>query len=360
MGKTFEPLDSPISYEAPARTAVDRAFERRFWRRDQSASTFDRPSSGRPWLVWLLIILSATAIAAFSAWPGAGISRDASRTAVGSDAVWNGVIRQTGRASAKDPAANDSVAMKPLSSSASAQIAAVLPESAVKQPRSVSALRTVAMIAPEAPAKPAASKPVAVKPALPALDAAPAKSTVNDRSGLGDPTVLSIQGLLKRLGYDPGPIDGLPGNRTRAAIMAWQLDQGLEVNGESSQQVLQWLLDPVGTRQAASRLSIKSLSSHERAALETWCTTGRNSADLPGYYHCLNAQMVALADGFRLPEAGASGVSAQSIKFARASCTNALARGPQTYFQCVDARSRLAPELSSSKAEPDTSDTSTN
>ncbi len=317
MGKTFGHLESPISYEAQARSAFDRAFERR---RGRSASrTFERPSTSRPWLVWLLIGAGVLALAAFSAWPGAGISRDASRTAVGSDAVWNGVIRQTGRAvptHQSDQPAKDS------------PVRVAMASASTQRPP----VKTVAMIEPGPVVVPAETRgQSAAKPAEP-----PSPT-------LGDPTVLSIQGLLKRAGYEPGPIDGLTGTKTRAAVMAWQLDQGLIVDGDPDAQVLQGLLDPVVVSQSANRLSFKSVSLHEREALESWCSNGRSRAEPLAYYRCLEDQIQALATGFRLPKPDTPGMSVQSVNFARASCTNALARGPQTYFQCVNARARLEP-----------------
>jgi peptidoglycan hydrolase-like protein with peptidoglycan-binding domain len=42
-------------------------------------------------------------------------------------------------------------------------------------------------------------------------------------------SVATIQRDLTRLGYDPGPIDGLMGPRTRAAIARFENDQGPEI-----------------------------------------------------------------------------------------------------------------------------------
>jgi hypothetical protein len=44
-------------------------------------------------------------------------------------------------------------------------------------------------------------------------------------------TVREIQRALAELGYDPGPIDGIPGARTRAAIQRFQADHGLVADG---------------------------------------------------------------------------------------------------------------------------------
>ena len=46
-----------------------------------------------------------------------------------------------------------------------------------------------------------------------------------------DPTVRSIQQKLSQLGYAPGPADGLMGQNTRRAILAYQADHSLPQNG---------------------------------------------------------------------------------------------------------------------------------
>lgn len=43
--------------------------------------------------------------------------------------------------------------------------------------------------------------------------------------------VLQLQMILQSLGYDPGPIDGIFGPRTKNAIMRFQRDNGLKVDG---------------------------------------------------------------------------------------------------------------------------------
>lgn len=37
--------------------------------------------------------------------------------------------------------------------------------------------------------------------------------------------------ILQSLGYDPGPIDGIFGPRTKNAVMRFQRDNGLKVDG---------------------------------------------------------------------------------------------------------------------------------
>ena len=47
-------------------------------------------------------------------------------------------------------------------------------------------------------------------------------------------SVRNVQSALSQLGYQPGPIDGLMGSKTRTAIRAYQTDKGLPVSGEPS------------------------------------------------------------------------------------------------------------------------------
>ena len=53
--------------------------------------------------------------------------------------------------------------------------------------------------------------------------------------------VREIQQLLTDLGYQPGPVDGLFGGKTRAAIQTFQRDKGLDPDGRATNQLLQVL-----------------------------------------------------------------------------------------------------------------------
>ncbi|GEM_PF-1852179 len=53
--------------------------------------------------------------------------------------------------------------------------------------------------------------------------------------------VREIQQILTDLGYEPGPIDGLYGSKTRAAIQAFQRENDLEPKGSATAQVLEAL-----------------------------------------------------------------------------------------------------------------------
>jgi localization factor PodJL len=54
--------------------------------------------------------------------------------------------------------------------------------------------------------------------------------------------VSDLQRLLNERGYDAGPVDGLIGQKTRNAIVAFQRDAGLEPNGEINQALVEKLL----------------------------------------------------------------------------------------------------------------------
>jgi peptidoglycan hydrolase-like protein with peptidoglycan-binding domain len=51
------------------------------------------------------------------------------------------------------------------------------------------------------------------------------------RKGSTDPAVRDLQQALKALGHDPGPIDGVFGDATEAAIKAFQQEKEITVDG---------------------------------------------------------------------------------------------------------------------------------
>lgn len=64
----------------------------------------------------------------------------------------------------------------------------------------------------------------------------------------GQLNIKLIQLLLKRAGFDPGKIDGKLGARTKGAVMQFQDDQGLKVDGKIGYKTLSRLSNyiPVG------------------------------------------------------------------------------------------------------------------
>ncbi len=44
--------------------------------------------------------------------------------------------------------------------------------------------------------------------------------------------VKKLQEGLQKLGYEPGPVDGILGSKTRAAVISFQQDNGLKADGK--------------------------------------------------------------------------------------------------------------------------------
>jgi hypothetical protein len=71
--------------------------------------------------------------------------------------------------------------------------------------------------------------------------AAPDERQVTSSRQSTDTTVRDIQRKLNELGYDSGVVDGLMGRRTRSAIMEFQRDSGLPVDGLATDALLRQL-----------------------------------------------------------------------------------------------------------------------
>lgn len=57
---------------------------------------------------------------------------------------------------------------------------------------------------------------------------------------------LRVQAGLQKLGYNPGPIDGIKGRRTTEAIRAYQRDHGLRVDGLATYELAQHIENRLG------------------------------------------------------------------------------------------------------------------
>ena len=60
-------------------------------------------------------------------------------------------------------------------------------------------------------------------------------------TGLETAYIRGVQKELAAHGYEPGPIDGIAGPQTRAAVRAYQADAGLEVDGKADKRLLDHL-----------------------------------------------------------------------------------------------------------------------
>ncbi len=61
-------------------------------------------------------------------------------------------------------------------------------------------------------------------------------------------TIRSIQAGLAKLGFDPGPADGIAGTKTRSAISAFQQQNGLAPDGVPSQELAQRINQQIAAR----------------------------------------------------------------------------------------------------------------
>ena len=68
-------------------------------------------------------------------------------------------------------------------------------------------------------------------------------------SGPSRDMVLRAQTYLARLGYDPGPVDGLPGKRTTEAVRRFQRDLDLAPTGRISEELLALLMAVAAARE---------------------------------------------------------------------------------------------------------------
>ncbi len=57
-------------------------------------------------------------------------------------------------------------------------------------------------------------------------------------TAFGESTILLVQKKLKSLGVYHGPLDGLIGSQTNAAIRRYQIKHGLTITGELSEETL--------------------------------------------------------------------------------------------------------------------------
>lgn len=91
-----------------------------------------------------------------------------------------------------------------------------------------------------------------------------------------------VQAALLSLGYDPGPVDGLPGKKTTAAVIAFQKAAGLYPDGIAGPKT--WLAleagrandnaaAPAPARQAMSAIGIAVLIGREACKLTAYPDT---------------------------------------------------------------------------------------
>jgi hypothetical protein len=107
-----------------------------------------------------------------------------------------------------------------------------------------SAPQATAPLAPTPPVPtpavaPSVSAPEVIKPSPPSAPAGGARPLSNDE-------VRETQAWLKAFGFDPGPLDGLPGSRTMAAVKRYQATRQAEETGLLSRSLLRQVRKDAG------------------------------------------------------------------------------------------------------------------
>lgn len=88
----------------------------------------------------------------------------------------------------------------------------------------------------------------------PSIASLPPSTTLSTRPSTGIPAIsadliFQTQQVLTELGYQPGPVDGVSGSQTTQAVMAFQRNRGLPVDGQITAQLLEAMNQALMTRE---------------------------------------------------------------------------------------------------------------
>lgn len=101
--------------------------------------------------------------------------------------------------------------------------------------------------APLAPTPPVPTPPVAPSVSAPEVTKANSPSTpTGGTRPLSNDEVRETQAWLKAFGFDPGPLDGLPGSRTMAAVKRYQATRQAEETGLLNRSLLRQVRKDAG------------------------------------------------------------------------------------------------------------------
>jgi len=101
--------------------------------------------------------------------------------------------------------------------------------------------------APLAPTPPVPTPPVAPSVSAPEVTKAnPPSIPTGGTRPLSNDEVRETQAWLKAFGFDPGPLDGLPGSRTMAAVKRYQATRQAEETGLLNRSLLQQVRKDAG------------------------------------------------------------------------------------------------------------------
>jgi peptidoglycan hydrolase-like protein with peptidoglycan-binding domain len=152
-----------------------------------------------------------------------------------------------------------------------------------------------------------------------------------------------VQRLLRAVGYDPGPLDGHYGRRTKAAVESFEAELGRVPTGGISEALRRELLDRVRSGGfAESRLLAATAA--EAAAIRSSCAAADGVA---AYNRCVESELASLAQQRPPPARAVSAAERDTIDEV---CLRAKLRGgPAGYDRCVEEQTA---ELAALESEP--------
>jgi len=188
-----------------------------------------------------------------------------------------------------------------------------------------------------------------------------------------DLALQTTQRRLNELGYDAGTADGLFGDKTRAAIQAFQRDNGIAVDGVANAALLRQLevprregrrenTAPVLTpgpalspaRPSTAPQSVSGISQVEKASIERACDSTRRYSGPSAYQSCLSRELASLQSSGGRPDLSLA-TSSERIAIERACESARQYSGPGAYYNCL---SRELSNLLSTGGRPDISSAS--
>jgi peptidoglycan hydrolase-like protein with peptidoglycan-binding domain len=151
------------------------------------------------------------------------------------------------------------------------------------------------------------------------------------------------QRLLRAVGYDPGPIDGHYGPRTKAAVQSFETELGRVPTGGISEALRRELLDRIRSEGLAESRLLAATAA-EATAIRSRCA---GSSGVAAYNRCVESELASLAQQRPPPARAVTAAERDTIDDV---CLRAKLRGGEAgYDRCV--ADQIA-ELAALESEP--------